>query len=720
MIQPFKNIVFKPQVIFIWLTVALVSCAQFDTPKPIKKSLTISGQPGDYFVKQIKTQKLSRPKEVVAMLQQSSYQSQKNNAYLIKNPQDTAKLLLSISRSEEVSQAIIQLSKTLPDKNETWIALALKLYPIDAYRIVEQLYIDSDFQKSTLKSAALMAGLEPSRILTATATSDVEYRVVPLIHSASLTVYNQYEDTNTRLWFKSSTSSDWLPALALQWEPIRGALSGSIVRLEPDTAYDIKLEYLDNNQVIEERVYNFKTRPNSPPIDPDKIYYLSDIYNGGQLNLTELGIEGTEDGWALIIGDGPEIIADKGDKAAIDIGSQSYIKFENITVKGGRFGIYASKAHHIWIKGCDVSQYGREGQDIRNGVAYATTESTKPLNYDSGIYLKQTGLVTVENCEIHSPNGKANNWKYGHPKGPNAMLIWAYHPTEEYQGQYIIRNNRFYGTPNHRFNDVIEGRRNFRRDGAFGRDSAIHNNYLAYANDDLIELDGGQSNVLFYDNELTQGFCGISVAPNMLGPSYIFNNYIHDLGDERGKEWTAIKMGGLISRPAGITNLFENLIIINNNGVARSGVDNDRTFWLNAQNNIIISKKRGGHGIYDKQFYEGSVFKNNVIYNMSYGAPYVQATIGDDFYHPWSEQADKIDEIINSDSTFSLETDARFIIPNFSPSNQVPESANYSYPSSESVELINFNDKAITSFDAQNKNNNYEVIQSKSPLSKAR
>jgi hypothetical protein len=61
MIQPFKNIVFNPQVTFIWLTIALVSCAQFDTPKPIKKSLTISGQPGDYFVKQIKTQKLSHP-----------------------------------------------------------------------------------------------------------------------------------------------------------------------------------------------------------------------------------------------------------------------------------------------------------------------------------------------------------------------------------------------------------------------------------------------------------------------------------------------------------------------------------------------------------------------------------------------------------------------------------------------------------------------------------
>jgi hypothetical protein len=72
-----------------------------------------------------------------------------------------------------------------------------------------------------------------------------------------------------------------------------------------------------------------------------------------------------------------------------------------------------------------------------------------------------------------------------------------------------------------------------------------------------------------------------------------------------------------------------------------------------------------GYGIYVKQFYECSVFKNNVIYNMTYGAPYVQASIDDDFYHPWSEQADKINEIVYSNASFNLESDARFDIPNF-------------------------------------------------------
>jgi len=701
-----KIINLSTHAIIICIILSLVSCAQFDTPE----RLAISGQPGDYFVKQIKDQKLESQKAIVAMLQQREYQSKNTKAYLANNASDTATLLQIISRSEDVSQAIIQLSKTPSDKTEKWIILALKLYPIDAYRIVEQLYADSLIVESTLESAALLAGLEPAKIFSATASSDLAYRVVPLIHSASLTVYNQEEEAKTRLWFKPSTSSEWLPALALQWEPILGALSGSIVRLQPETSYDIKLEYLDGTQITEERLYDFQTRPNSPPIDPDKIYYLSDIYTGGQLNLSTLGIEGTEDGWALIIGDGTEINAEEDDYSAIDIGSQSYIKFENITVKGGkRFGFYAVKAHHIWISGCDISEYGQIGEDMRNGVAYATTESTNPINYDSGIYLERTGVVTVENCEIHSPNGKANHWGNGHPKGPNAMLIWADHPTEEYKGQYIIRNNRFYGTPEQRFNDVIEGRKNTYRSGAFGRDSAIYNNYLAYANDDLIELDGGQSNVLFYDNELTQGYAGVSTAPNMIGPSYIFNNYIHDLGDERGKEWTAIKMGGLISRPGGITNLFENLIITDRNGVAASRVNSDDTFWLNAQNNIIITRQYNnmvGYGIFDRQFYAGSKFTNNVIYNTRYNAPFVQATMSDDFYHPWSEQEDKIDYIINTESTFNLEVDDRFIIPNFSGATPA---AFKDFTSSDKVELIDFNKTLISSFDDQDKDGNYLI-----------
>lgn len=689
----------------------MLGCAQFDAPQKI----IVSGQLGDYFIKEIKEQQLNNQSEVVEMLQNPIFTSKKSNRFLIKNKQDIATLLLEIIMYQNVTQAVIHLSETRAPKTEKWITLALQLYPIDAYRIVDQLYADSSIQSTKLQSAALLAGLNPARLFPATASSDADYRVVPLIHSASLTVYNQVEYANTQLWFKPSSTTDWLPALPLQWEPIKGALSGSIVHLDPETAYDIKLEYLDDNQIVSEQLYHFQTRPNSPPIDPDKIYYLSDIYTGGQLNLTTLGIQGTEDGWALIKGDGTEIVAGEDDNAAIDIGSQSYVKFENITVKGGRFyGIGAKQAHHLWIDGCDISQFGRAGGDMRDGVAYENADSTKAINYDSGIFLQETGVVTIENCEIHSPNGKANHWEYGHPYGPSALLLAARHSVEEYRGQYIIRNNRFYGSDSNRFNDVIESRSNARSWGGFIRDSAIHDNYLAYANDDIIELDGGQNNVLFYNNDIEQGYCGISAIPNMLGPSYIFNNYIHNLGDERQKAWAAIKLGGLMSMPAGVVNIFENLIVTSSNGITASRFESDYTFWANVKNNVLIHDKywtKMGQGIYDVEQYASSEFTNNLIYNSSYQAPAVLANIGDDFYHPWSEQLAQIEDINSAGASFNLEIGERFIIPNFSSTLSATQNTLAQAHSSagELEHLVNFNDAQIEPFDTQDGEGHYLI-----------
>lgn len=370
---------------------------------------------------------------------------------------------------------------------------------------------------------------------------------------------------------------------------------------------------------IVEHSFQTTTKPNTPPIDPNKIYYLSEIYSGGQLDLEALNIEGSADGYAKIIGDGPVIEAGTEVLAAVNIGNNSYVMLENLTIKGGhRYGIFAKKAHHIWIKGCNVSEYGREAVDIRDGIAYSSTTSNSPINYDSGIYLERSGIAVIEECEVHSPNLGANNWAVGHPKGANALQVWAYHDSDAYRGEFIVRNNRFYGSQDHRFNDVIEGRMNTERRGGFVKNSAIHGNYLAYANDDLIEIDGGQQNVLVYDNELIQGYTGISIAPNLLGPSYLFHNFIHNLGDDRGKEWTAIKAGGLMSKPAGQTFIFENFIDVQRNGIAASKVVGDSTFWVNTKNNIIITQNTGssvGYCIFDKEKFIGSVSSNDLCFN---------------------------------------------------------------------------------------------------------
>ena len=542
------------------------------------------------------------------------------------------------------------------------------LYPIDTAKWMKLISIHSELAENEVYESAIAAGLDPSIVFKASAAG-FEDSVTPLINSIGIVIYGQDETSTATVRFRADDEMRWQKGLNLSWEPVYGSFAGSIVYLNADTTYHIEVQITDPNGEQQEHVFQTKTKPNSPPIDPEKVYYLSDIYSGGQLDLEALNISGSADGYAKIIGDGQVIEASSDDLAAVNIGAQSYVMLENLTIKGGqRYGIFAKKAHHIWIKGCNVSEFGREAVDIRDGLAYASPTTNSPINYDSGIYLERSGIAVIEECEVHSPNLGANSWQVGHPKGANALQVWAYHDSDAYRGEFIVRNNRFYGAPNHRFNDVIEGRKNFERRGGFVRNSAIYNNYLAYANDDLIEIDGGQQNVLVYGNEMEQGYAGISIAPNMLGPSYIFHNHIHNLGDETGKEWTAIKAGGLISKPAGRTFIFENVLDVDRNGIAASKVNNDTTFWITSQNNIIFTKNTGyavGYCIFDKEKYIGSTSTNDLCFNENTIDSRYEFNTNNLTEHAESDNIAYITSLKENASP-SLTISEEFIIPNFS------------------------------------------------------
>mgnify|MGYP000633910670 CR=1 FL=1 len=646
------------------LSFLMLSCA---TMNKNDKSYTKGGQPGDILYSYVHAN-ISDSNAVNSLL--SNYKGPKNLSTLVEKYEDEIAQLYkqhvfspnpSISESEKIAR--------FANITANQASALFALYPIDTAKWMKIISTYSGLSKNDIYESAITAGLDPSIVFAASA-SGFEDTATPLINSIGLVIYGQDEESTATVKFRAEDDTYWREGLDLAWEPIYGSFAGSIVYLEANTTYHIEVTITDIYGDIVEHSFQTTTKPNTPPIDPNKIYYLSEIYSGGQLDLEALNIAGSEDGYAKIIGDGPVIEAGSDVLAAVNIGNNSYIMLENLTVKGGqRYGIFAKKAHHIWIKGCNVSEYGREAVDIRNGKAYSSPTSNSPINYDSGIYLERSGIAVIEECEIHSPNLGANNWSVGHPKGANALQVWAYHDSDEYRGEFIVRNNRFYGAPNHRFNDVIEGRMNFERRGGFVRNSAIYGNYLAYANDDLIEIDGGQQNVLVYNNEMEQGYAGVSVAPNMLGPSYIFHNHIHNLGDDRGKEWTAIKAGGLMSKPGGRTYVFENFIDVNRNGIASSGVNGDSTFWITSQNNIIFTKYKNnnvGYCILDKEKYIGSSSINDLCYNEAAMDSRYDFDMDNLIEHPYSDNYEYIAQLKNTNAP-KLEVQEEFRIPNFSP-----------------------------------------------------
>ncbi|WP_416307629.1 right-handed parallel beta-helix repeat-containing protein [Neptunicella sp. SCSIO 80796] len=614
-------------------------------------------QPGDILLAKIAGQDVNESADVVAVINDTQRDGElpdQSAIELLEYPEQVRYLLLGLQQHTPLIELIRAKAQPSAEASQDTILAALLLYPIESYQLLHMLEKDEHFSSSLVMAVAERAGLDQGWRFLASIRSADAIKIQPLFHSSSITLFNQQLDHHADIRFRELGSTTWQVGLPLQWDPVRSALSGSIVHLQPDTRYEVEITRFKGQQLLDQQVEQFTTRANSPPVDPQKVYRLSDIYTGGRLDLEALKIQGTEQGWAKIVGDkDTPIIAGEGDNSAIKIGNNSYILFENITVVGGRKNaINSYKAHHLWFNGCDISGWGRAPNVEKNGKFYESEQDKSPINYDSAFALMRTGVVVVENCTVHSPRAKANNWGNGHPMGPNAYLAWANHPDPEFKGQVVIRHNRFFGSRDHRFNDVIEGDSNPRMWGGFVRDSAIYDNYLAYANDDVVELDGGQSNVLFYNNEVEQGYCGVSAIPNQLGPSYIFNNHIHNLGDERGSAWAGIKMGGVYAAPAGRTLIFENLIVNKSaNAIAGARFEGDYSYWAMVRNNIMLNKSswdNKGYGVIDKSAF--AVFSNNLIYNLELNEAKIKAVIAVPYQYARQLEQDYAQKILASDA----------------------------------------------------------------------
>jgi hypothetical protein len=488
--------------------------------------------------------------------------------------------------------------------------------PLNSFRIVKYLIKNKLLPNATIKKFAQAKRISLKKVLESLDMTGA--LITPLYHSASVTMRSEDSSTHYFMEYKPQGSPKWLTS-SLDYDLSSDSFTTSILNLTENTFYEMRISKNKYFKASTRHVFATKRKPD---FLASNTFKLSDVYKGGVLDLVKLNIKGSENNWVKIIGDNNTVISTSDEvESAINIGSNSYIYFENITIiGGGRNAVSSNQAHHIWFNGCDISQWGRSASEVRDGKSYAQKGDSKAINYDSAFSLISTGVVTIENCQVHSPRTKANSWKRGHPHGANAVLVDANHSNKDYQGQIVIRNNRFYGTDQHRFNDVIESRNNGSSYGGFVRDSAIYNNYLAFANDDIIEIDGSQSNVLVYNNDIEQGYCGISAIPNRQGPSYIFNNYIHNLGDEDNRSWAAIKLGGLVSRPAGKVNVFNNFIKTNSNGIASAKYNGDSTFWADVWSNIIVAsnyKKNGyGYSIFEQSPFEKNKYNNNFLYKM--------------------------------------------------------------------------------------------------------
>jgi len=377
---------------------------------------------------------------------------------------------------------------------------------------------------------------------------DGEIQTSPAFNSCSY-YYRSSGDVAFRVEYKRANETVWCVAHTPVCDQPEKIHKGSLFNLAEDTDYQIRILAGKDSKVVVQTT--FHTWNSAPPIA--KTIDVSTIPNSARDGIVITG-QGAPDAWIKYtapVGWTVQRTHRAGDKqtAAIELKGAKYIILENLTVEGGKnYAILVENCDFVRILNCDISGWGRTGvqefdtppqsqfsnkNDFRLGQ-YKDVEG-KWINRDGGIQIRRSYGTVVERCYIHDPRGRANSWVFSHPTGPQAIMA------EYTRGGNVIRWNDFVGSDEHRWNDVIEGLPNSSPDGGLFRDSDITGNYLAFGNDDGIELEGGGMNLRFFGNKVEGTLCGISFGACILGPQYAIGNLIVNLGDEESHTGNFLK-----------------------------------------------------------------------------------------------------------------------------------------------------------------------------------
>jgi parallel beta-helix repeat protein len=387
-----------------------------------------------------------------------------------------------------------------------------------------------------------------------------------------------------KLEYRSSNQTNWEQAHALVNSDNDAVPRTSLVDLSPDTAYQVRILDQHGKLIVTD---TFTTWSSQQHIAKTITLTAAEVATSG-LHITD---SGTAQGWVRYVGDGKTVLdVDMKANAAIHVDYAQYIILENLILKGGqRHGIHLDNSSNIIIRNCDISGYGRVGTQRFDLDGKYYDENNKAINWDSGINIDLSKRIVIEYNFIHDPRSTANSWFYSHPSGPNAIFLRTL-------GQVVIRYNNLIGSNQHRWNDVIEGYGNGKFDGGANCDSDIYGNYLAFGNDDGIELDGGQCNVRFWGNKIEGTLCGISTAANVRGPSFIYRNLVVNLGDERASAGSAVKNGGGDTYTHGISHFYNNTFYTRGSGIRAVGYgkdDNRSMFFGVSRNNLLALSSNG-------------------------------------------------------------------------------------------------------------------------------
>ena len=403
------------------------------------------------------------------------------------------------------------------------------------------------------------------------AAADAKLELFPLFESCS--VYFRTEvPKSCKITYREKGSSQWLPA----FEPVYdrsygGVFRTSIVNLKQDTAYEVRAEAVSGRQTVRAKG-EFRTWAEKVPIAKKIVLTQEQVKNGYTIR-----DKGKPDGWILYTTAPGVVVNGTGKKQALLLDKAEYVIVENMTIKGGDSNaVWLNHCKYVRVRNCDISQWGDpQNWTYDKGSGRMRNKAGRHLHNKNAIYLFYGFGQVIERCYIHDPLLSSNNWRYGHPDGPQGIAPMKPQST-------VIRYNDICGSDLKWWNDGIAGNCNFDLDGGLNKDCDVYGNFIAFANDDCIELDGGQQNVRCFRNHFENSFMGISIQGCMTGPSYVFENRVVDLADEFMVASSAVKTADVWVGHYAASHFYNNTT-----DKANAKIRYGRNYRIVSQNNIL-------------------------------------------------------------------------------------------------------------------------------------
>lgn len=393
--------------------------------------------------------------------------------------------------------------------------------------------------------------------------------------------------------YHKAPDGEWHDGYPLIYSAREKQCRGSLVGLEPDTLYDIRVKAGADETDVQARTRGEVFRVG-------KTTHLPGGTSGATMRIRE---GGSAEAWHLVTpAPGRKFVSDVLNTHDANIVVEAdYVIVRGLELKNAKVHgvLIRPGVQNVVIEDCRITGWGRIGGAAAWGVR---------TEMDSGIFAESgAGRLVIQRNLIEYPRSGANDWESGHPDGPQGISL------VNSSGGNVIRYNTIRSTEDHGFNDGIGGASNFSVQGSPNRDSDIYGNIVSNCWDDCIESEGANMNVRIWSNYIHHSFVGIATAATSMGPLYVFRNVI---GESRVSH--SDPAGGAIFKIGG-----RDVTTADGEKISAHG---PRFFFHNT-----VLQPKGPLDIFGGGAPRNCVTRNNILYTRGRGFPPSRGESGNDF-----------------------------------------------------------------------------------------